>query len=96
MPELRRLGIRSFVDLGSGGGFPGIPLAAALPADRALLVESIGKKAAFLDAATVATGLADHVDVAAIRAEDLAADPRHRERWSDARWFAAEQKFCAS
>jgi 16S rRNA (guanine527-N7)-methyltransferase len=81
VPELRRLEIRSFVDIGSGGGFPGIPLAAALPADRALLVESIGKKAAFLDAATVATGLGDRVDVAATRAEDLAADPRHRERW---------------
>jgi 16S rRNA (guanine527-N7)-methyltransferase len=67
--------------MGSGGGFPGIPLAAALPAERAVLVESIGKKAAFLDAAATATGLADRVDVAAIRAEELARDARHRERW---------------
>ena len=79
--ELRRLGIRSFVDLGSGGGFPGLPLAAALPTDRALLVDSVRKKAAFLEAAAAATGLADRVEVAAVRAEELAADPRHRERW---------------
>ena len=43
LPLLRRAGIEEFVDLGSGGGYPGLPLAAALPARRALLVESIGK-----------------------------------------------------
>jgi len=81
VPELRRLGVRTFVDIGSGGGFPGIPLAAALPAERALLVESIRKKASFLEAAVAATGLAATVEVAAVRAEDVAADPGHRERW---------------
>jgi 16S rRNA (guanine527-N7)-methyltransferase len=69
------------VDLGSGGGFPGLPLAAALPAERALLVDSVRKKAAFLEAAAAATGLADRVEVAAVRAEALAADPGHREHW---------------
>ncbi|HYX12605.1 MAG TPA: RsmG family class I SAM-dependent methyltransferase, partial [Candidatus Acidoferrum sp.] len=49
VPLLRREGVRAFLDLGSGGGFPGIPLAVALPADRAVLVESIGKKARFLE-----------------------------------------------
>ncbi|MFL5769164.1 MAG: 16S rRNA (guanine(527)-N(7))-methyltransferase RsmG [Chloroflexota bacterium] len=81
LPELRRLGIRSFVDLGSGGGFPGLSLAAALPADRALLVESIGKKATFLETVVEATGLADRVRVAARRAEDVAAEAVNRERW---------------
>jgi 16S rRNA (guanine527-N7)-methyltransferase len=82
IPELRRLGIRAFVDIGSGGGYPGIPLAAALPAQRALLVESIGKKAAFLETVAEATGLgADRVAVDARRAEDLAAEATHRERW---------------
>ena len=47
LAELRRRGIDRFVDLGSGGGFPGLTLAAALPADRALLVDSVAKKAAF-------------------------------------------------
>ena len=81
VPDLRRLRIRAFVDLGSGGGFPGLPVAAALPAERALLVESIGKKARFLETAAAAVGLADSIDIAAVRAEDLAADPDHRERW---------------
>jgi 16S rRNA (guanine527-N7)-methyltransferase len=79
--ELRRLGVRRFVDIGSGGGFPGMPVAAALPADLALLVESVGKKARFLHAAAEATGLDARIQVAARRVEDLAAEPAHRERW---------------
>ena len=81
LPLLRRAAIAEFVDLGSGGGYPGLPLAIALRARRALLVESIGKKAQFLDVAIAALGLADRVTVAAARAEELAADPRHRGRW---------------
>jgi 16S rRNA (guanine527-N7)-methyltransferase len=78
---LRRAGITEFVDLGSGGGYPGLPLAVALPATRAVLVESIAKKARFLSAAVVAVGLADRVDVAPIRAEAFATDPLQRGRW---------------
>ena len=59
----------------------GCPLAAALPAARALLVEPIAKKARFLTTAIEATGLAGTVEAAAVRSEDLAADPRHRGRW---------------
>jgi len=70
-----------FLDLGSGGGFPGIPLAAALPVERVALVDSVGKKAAFLAAAIEAAGLADRAGVAAARAEQLAGESRHRERW---------------
>lgn len=81
LPLLRRAGIAEFVDLGSGGGYPGLPLAVALPARRALLVESIGKKARFLAAAVAALGLADRVAVAGTRAESIAADPRHRGHW---------------
>ncbi len=42
---------RSLLDLGSGGGFPGLPLAFAVGAERAALVDSVNKKAAFLRAA---------------------------------------------
>jgi len=59
------------VDIGSGGGFPGLPLAAALPGTRALLIDSVGKKAAFLEAVRHAVGLADRVGVATARAEAL-------------------------
>jgi len=71
----------AFLDLGSGGGFPGVPLAAVIPVTRAALVESVGKKAAFLATAVAATGLAPRVTVSGTRSEDLARDPDHRERW---------------
>jgi 16S rRNA (guanine527-N7)-methyltransferase len=79
---LRERRIVDFIDLGSGGGFPGIPLALAVPATRALLVDSIGKKAAFLSAVVEAVGLERSVGVHAGRAEALAADHSHRQRWS--------------
>lgn len=81
LPILRRMGARALLDIGSGGGFPGLPLALALPAERALLVESVGKKATFLGAALDALGSRPRIAVAATRAETLARDPHHRERW---------------
>ncbi len=80
VPLLHELGATSLLDLGSGGGYPGLPLALATPA-MALLVESIGKKARFLE--TVVTDLAaeSSIGVANARAETLAADPNHREQW---------------
>ena len=78
---LREAGVTEFLDLGSGGGFPGLTLAIALPATRAILVESVGKKARFLSAAVECVGLADRVAVAPVRAEAMAANPRHRGLW---------------
>lgn len=78
---LRARGIDRFIDVGSGGGYPGLPIAAALPAARALLLEPVAKKAGFLSVVTAATGLADTVEAAPIRAEALAGDRRHRARW---------------
>jgi len=75
---LRERGIDRVLDLGSGGGFPGIPLAVAVPLRRALLVESVGKKARFLSAAVNAVGLDGVVAVAADRVEGVAAGPEGR------------------
>ena len=62
-------------DLGSGGGFPGMPLAARLLSRHdglsMTLIESIGKKARFLEAVTAASGLAPRLRVAHARAEEL-------------------------
>jgi 16S rRNA (guanine527-N7)-methyltransferase len=55
-------------DLGSGGGFPGLALAIALPAAHVALVESVGRKCAFLAAATRELGLGN-VEVIHGRAE---------------------------
>lgn len=71
----------SLLDLGSGAGFPGLPLAVALPTAGALLVESRVKKARFLAVVTAAIGQADRVRVAPDRAEALAADPARRGRF---------------
>jgi 16S rRNA (guanine527-N7)-methyltransferase len=74
--ELLRAGSHaSVLDLGSGGGFPGLPIAAALPTARVLLVDSVAKKTAFLEVARRAVGLEDRVDVATARLETLRAGP---------------------
>lgn len=75
VPLLADLGPRaSLVDIGSGGGVPGIPLAIARPDLRVTLVEATQKKAAFLDAVAKGLGLAN-VSVRAERAEQLAKGP---------------------
>lgn len=69
------------LDLGSGGGYPGLPLAAVLRPARTLLVNSIAKKVGFLRTVSQATGLAGRVAAEAVRAEALARDRRDREAW---------------
>lgn len=59
-------------DLGAGAGFPGLPLAVALPAAEVALVESVARKCAFIRAAAAAAGLAN-VEVVPERAEAWSA-----------------------
>jgi 16S rRNA (guanine527-N7)-methyltransferase len=58
------------VDAGTGAGFPGIPLAAALPHVQFTLVESIGKKARFVEEAVELLDLRN-ADVQIKRAEEV-------------------------
>ncbi|MEO6867150.1 MAG: RsmG family class I SAM-dependent methyltransferase [Gaiellales bacterium] len=67
---LRSLAVRSFVDVGSGGGVPGIPLALELPDVHAHLIESQGWKAEFLRTCARELGLESRVSVTTCRAED--------------------------
>jgi 16S rRNA (guanine527-N7)-methyltransferase len=62
------------LDLGSGGGVPGLVLACVMPQVEFTLVEATGKKAKFLEEAAQALGLAN-VEVLAERAETLGQDP---------------------
>jgi 16S rRNA (guanine527-N7)-methyltransferase len=60
---------RRVADLGSGGGFPGLALAIARPAAHVALVESVGRKCAFLAGAVSELGLGN-VEVVHGRAEE--------------------------
>ena len=65
------------VDIGSGAGFPGLALRLVRPGLSLTLVESVGKKARFLEEACAALGLPD-VEVRNERAEALVATRRDR------------------
>ncbi|HQQ94245.1 MAG TPA: 16S rRNA (guanine(527)-N(7))-methyltransferase RsmG [Bacteroidia bacterium] len=58
------------LDVGTGGGFPGIPLAIAFPDARFTLVDSIGKKIKVVQEVSTSLGL-QNVEAMQIRAEDL-------------------------
>jgi 16S rRNA (guanine527-N7)-methyltransferase len=66
------------VDVGSGGGLPGLPLKIARPSLSVTLVEADQAKAAFLVRACAALGLRD-VQVLARRAEEVGRDRLYRE-----------------
>jgi 16S rRNA (guanine527-N7)-methyltransferase len=66
------------VDVGSGGGLPGLPLKIVRPSLRVTLVEADQAKAAFLVRACAALGLRD-VEVLARRAEEVGRDALYRE-----------------
>lgn len=69
--------VRNWVDLGSGGGSPAIPLKIACPAARLTMVESKARKAAFLREA-IRTIPLDGASVENIRFEELSSRPQHR------------------
>ena len=73
-------GAQTLVDVGSGGGLPGLPLKIARPELEVTLIEADQAKAAFLVQTAARLGLRG-VEVVARRAEDTGRDPRYRERF---------------
>ena len=77
------------IDVGTGAGFPGIPLKLIHPHLKLTLVESVRKKAMFCQHIVDVLGL-QNVDVIHARVEDLGQDVKHREKydWAVARAVA--------
>jgi 16S rRNA (guanine527-N7)-methyltransferase len=61
------------VDIGSGAGFPGLPLAMALPETEFTLIDSVARKADFIGTAATELGLGN-VTTLPVRSEELAAE----------------------
>jgi 16S rRNA (guanine527-N7)-methyltransferase len=80
---------KDLIDVGTGAGFPGIPLKIIYPNTKVTLVESVGKKAMFCQHIISLLDL-EGVEVINARAEDLGQTPEHREtyEWGIARAVA--------
>ena len=73
-------GAPTVIDVGTGAGFPGIPLKIFNPSIRLTLMDSLAKRLAFLEAVVEDLGLTGVTCVHA-RAEDAAHEPQRRERY---------------
>lgn len=72
--------IGSLCDVGTGAGFPGIPLKITYPHLHLTLVDSVGKRVAFL-ADVVEKLELENVETIHSRTEDLACNPKYREKY---------------
>ncbi|WP_186423935.1 16S rRNA (guanine(527)-N(7))-methyltransferase RsmG [Lacrimispora celerecrescens] len=68
------------IDVGTGAGFPGIPLKIAFPELRITLMDSLNKRINFLNEGISRLGL-EKIEAIHGRAEDLGRDPLHREQY---------------
>ena len=68
------------IDVGTGGGMPGIPIAIARPDLRVTLLDATGKKIAFVQSVIDTLKLTNATAIQG-RAELLGQDPKHRERY---------------
>jgi len=73
LPEPRR-----FVDLGSGGGVPGLILAMLFPNSEAVLIDARRRRSANLEISVHTLGLTERVSVLCARAEEAGRDPELR------------------
>lgn len=82
-PEPVADGAIRIIDIGSGAGLPGLPLAIARPGVQVTMLETTGKKADFIRSCIEALGLTN-AKVIQQRAETLGQDEQHRARYDAA------------
>ena len=70
------------VDMGTGAGFPGVPLLIMNPTLRVTLADSVQKKLTFLEALCAELGL--QAELVHMRAEDMGRAPKYREKFDAA------------
>lgn len=72
--------VHKVMDVGTGAGFPGIPLKIVYPEIRFCLLDSLNKRVKFLQEAFELLGM-DKITAVHGRAEEYARDERHREQY---------------
>lgn len=70
----------SIIDVGTGAGFPGIPIKIMKPNINLVLLDSLKKRTEYLKAVRKELGLGD-VKIIHTRAEDLGVNPEYREKF---------------
>lgn len=78
--SLDMMKIKTLCDVGTGAGFPGIPIKITYPHLHLTLVDSVGKRVAFLAEVVDKLGL-ENVETIHSRTEDLASNPKYREKF---------------